>query len=91
MDISTFQLLALMAIGVAIIVCITIATTSNSRLLKAAGYIFTAAMIIAVAAAVFHTPAKDAAALHGRNAAGLLLLAAAGWAGLAATRSYRGN
>lgn len=91
MDISTWELLALMASGVAIIVCLTLATTSKSRLLKAGGYAFTAALIVAVAAAVFLTPAKDADALHARNIAGLLLLAAAGWVGLNATRAYRGE
>jgi hypothetical protein len=89
MDISTLQLLVLMASGVAIIVGITLATTSKSRLLKAGGYAFTAALIAAVAAAVLLTPAKDADAERARNIAGLLLLAGAGWAGLSATRAYR--
>ena len=89
MNISTLQMLALMACGVAIIVGITFATTSKSRLLKAGGYAFTTALIAAVAAAVFHTPAKDVDAAHARNLAGLLLLAAEGWAGLVnATRAY---
>jgi uncharacterized membrane protein len=91
MEISILEMLALMASGVAIIVCITLATTSKSRLLKARGYAFTAASIIVVAAAVFRTPVKDADALHARNIAGLLLLAAGGWAGLNATRAYRGK
>jgi zinc transporter ZupT len=91
MDISTLELIALMASGVAIIVGITLATTSRSRPLKAGGYAFTAALFIAVAAAVFLTPAKDADAKYARNIAGLVLLAAAGWAGLSATRAYRGK
>jgi len=91
MDISTSELLALMTGGVAIIVGVTIATTSKSRLLKAGGYALTAIFIIAVAAAVFRTPAKDVDALHARNIAGLLLLAAAGWAVLNATRAFRGK
>ena len=89
MDISTSEMLALMTGGVAIIVGVTIATTSKSRLLKAGGYAFTAIFIIAVAAAVFRTPAKDVDAVHARNIAGLLLLAAAGWAVLNATRAFR--
>jgi len=91
MDISTSEMLALMTGGVAIIVGVTIATTSKSRRLKAGGYAFTAIFIIAVAAAVFRTPAKDVDALHARNIAGLLLLAAAGWAVLNATRAFRGK
>ena len=89
MDVSTSEMLAFMTGGVAIIVGVTIATTSKSRLLKAGGYAFTAIFIIAVAAAVFRTPAKDVDALHARNIAGLLLLAAAGWAVLNATRAFR--
>ncbi len=89
MDISTLELLALMASGVAVIVCITLATTSKSRLLKAGGYAFTAAVIAAVAAAVFLTPAKDADSARARDIAGLLLVAAAGWTGLNAARAYR--
>lgn len=88
MNISTLQMLALMGCGVAIIVGMTFATTSKSRLLKAAGYAFTTALIAAVAAAVFHTPAIDVDDAHARNLAGLLLLAGAGWAGLTATRAY---
>jgi hypothetical protein len=91
MDISTLELVALMAGGVAIIVCLTLATTSKSRPLKAGGYAFTAALIVAVAVAVLLTPVKDADALYARNIAGLVLLAAAGWAGLSATRAYRGR
>jgi hypothetical protein len=49
MDISTLELLALMASGVAIIVGFTFAMTSKSGLLKAGGYAFTAALIAAVA------------------------------------------
>ena len=88
MNISTLQMLALMACGVAIIVGMTLATTSKSRLVKAGGYAFNAALIAAIAAAVFHTPAEDVDAAHARNIAGLLLLAAAGWAGLSGTRAY---
>jgi hypothetical protein len=88
MNVSTLQMLVLMACGVAVIVGLTLATTSKSRLLKAGGYAFTTALIALVAAAVFDTPAKDVDAAHGRNLAGLLLLAAAGWAGLNATRAY---
>jgi len=88
MNISTLQMLALMACGVAIIVGITFATTSKSRLLKAGGYAFTAALIAAVAAAVFNTPARDADDAHARNLAGLLLLAGAAWSGVSATRAY---
>ena len=89
MDVSTSEMLAFMTGGVAIIVGVTIATTSRSRLLKAGGYAFTAIFIIAIAAAVFRTPAKDVDALYARNIAGLLLLAAAGWAVLNATRAFR--
>ncbi|MDP2377115.1 hypothetical protein [Reyranella sp.] len=91
MDISTLQMLALMACGLAVIVCITFATTSKSRLLKAGGYAFTTVVIAAVAAAVFHAPTEDADAALARNIAGLILLAAAGWAGFSATRAYRGR
>jgi hypothetical protein len=91
MNISTLQMLALMACGLAIIVCLTFATTSKSRLLKAGGYAFTTVVIAAVAAAVFDTPAEDADAAYGRNIAGLILLAAAGWAGFSATRAYLGR
>ena len=89
MDISTAEMLALMAGGIAIIIGITIATTSKARLLKAGGYAITATFIAVVAAAVFHTPAKDVDASHARNIAGLLLVAAAGWAMLNATRALR--
>jgi len=89
MDISTSEMLALMAAGVAVIVGITMATTSSSRLLKAGGYAFTAVFIIGVAIAVFRTPVKDVNASHARNIAGLLLVAAAGWAVLSATRAFR--
>jgi hypothetical protein len=88
MNISTLQLLALMAGGVAIIVAISIATTSKSRLLKAGGYVFTAVLIGAVATEVFRTPTTDTDAAHARNIAGLVLLAAAGWAVVSATRAY---
>jgi chromate transport protein ChrA len=89
MDISTLQMLALMACGVAIIVGFTLATTSNSRLVKAGGYALTATLIAVIAAAVFHASAKDLEALHARNIAGLWLVAAAGWAGVNAIRAYR--
>ena len=89
MNISTLQMLALMAAGVAIIVGITVATTSRSRLVKAGGYAFNALLLIVIAAAVFLAPAEDADDALGRNMAGLLLVAAAGWAGLTATRAYR--
>ncbi len=89
MDISTSAMLVLMAAGVAVIVGITLATTSKSRLVKAGGYAVTATFIAVVAAAVFSTPAKDVDASHARNAAGLLLVAAAGWAVLNATRAFR--
>jgi hypothetical protein len=88
MNVSTPLMLALMACGVAVIVTITMATTSKSRLVKAGGYAFNTLLIAAIAAAVFHTPAEDVDAAHARNIAGLLLLAAAGWAGLNATRAY---
>jgi len=88
MNISTLQLLALMACGVAVIVGISIATTSKSRLLKAGGYVFTAALIAAIATEVFRTPTNDADTAHARNIAGLLLLASAGWAIVYATRAY---
>jgi hypothetical protein len=88
MNISTLQMLALMACGAAIIVGVTIATTSKSRLLKAGGYAFNAVLLIIIAAAVFYTPTGDADDALGRNIAGVLLLAAAGWAGLMATRAY---
>jgi 4-amino-4-deoxy-L-arabinose transferase-like glycosyltransferase len=89
MNISTLQMLVLMAAGVAIIVGITVATTSKSRLVKAASYVFNAILLIVVAAAVFLTPTEDADDALGRNMAGLLLVAAAGWAGVTATRAYR--
>jgi 4-amino-4-deoxy-L-arabinose transferase-like glycosyltransferase len=88
MNISTLQMLVLMAAGVAIIVGITVATTSKSRLVKAGSYVFNAILLIVVAAAVFLTPTEDADDALGRNMAGLLLVAAAGWAGLTATRAY---
>jgi hypothetical protein len=89
MNISTLQMLALMAAGVAVIVGITVATTSKSRLVKAGGYAFNAVLLIVIAAAVFLTPTEDADDALGRNMAGLLLVAAAGWAGVTATRAYR--
>ena len=89
MDISTSEMLALMAGGVAIIIGITMATTSKSRLVQAGGYAFTATFIVAVAIAVFRTPVKDVDGSHARNIAGLLLVAAAGWAVLSATRAFR--
>ena len=89
MNISTLQMLALMAAGVAVIVAITVATTSKSRLVKAGGYAFNALLLIVIAAAVFFTPTEDTDDALGRNMAGLLLVAAAGWAGVTATRAYR--
>jgi hypothetical protein len=89
MHISTLQMLALMASGLAVIVGITIATTSKSLLLKAGGYSFTAALIVAVAVAVFCTPTEDPETARAETVVGLLLLAAAGWVGLNAIRAYR--
>jgi cell division protein FtsW (lipid II flippase) len=89
MNISTLQMLALMAIGVAVIVGITIATTSRSRLVKAGGYVFTAVLIVAVAIAMFLTPTEDPDTAQGQIITGFLLLAAAGWVGLNAIRAYR--
>jgi hypothetical protein len=89
MNISTLQMLALMASGLAIIVGITIATTSKSRLLKAGGYSFTAALIVAVAVAVFSTPTEDPETAQAEAIVSLLLLAAAGWVGMNAIRAYR--
>jgi hypothetical protein len=91
MNISTLELLALMASGVAIIVGLTIVMTSKSRVLKSGGYAFTAALIAAVAAAVFLTPTQDTDAARARNIAGVVLLAAAGWLGNNAIRAYRGR
>lgn len=88
MNVSTLQMLALMGCGAAIIVGITIATTSKSRLLKAGGYAFNAALLLIIAVAAFCTPTEDADDALGRNVAGVLLLAAAGWAGLVAARAY---
>lgn len=89
MNISTLQMLALMAGGVAIIVGLTIATTSKSRLVKAGGYALTAALIVAVAIAVFMTPTDDPETARAETIVSLLLLAAAGWVGLYAIRAYR--
>jgi hypothetical protein len=89
MNVSTLQMLALMAIGVAVIVGITIATTSTSRLLKAGGYVLTAASIVAVAIAMFLTPTEDPETARGQTITGLLLLAAAAWVGTYAFRAYR--
>ena len=89
MNVSTLQMVVLMACGVAIIAGITIATTSKSRLVKAGGYLFNAALIGAVAAAVFWTPAEDADDARVRTITGLLLLAAAAWALVSAARAYR--
>lgn len=89
MNVSTLQMLVLMAIGVAVIVGITIATTSKSRSIKAGGYVFTAALIVAVAIAMFLTPTDDPDTTRGQTITGLLLLAAASWVGLNAIRAYR--
>lgn len=89
MNISTLQMLALMAGGVAIIVGLTIATTSKSRLVKAGGYGLTAALIVAVAIAVFTTPTDDPDTARAEGIVSLLLLAAAGWVGSYAIRAYR--
>lgn len=89
MDISTLQLLVLMVSAVAAFVGITIAMTSKSRPLKGGAYALTAALIAAVAVAVFLSPAKDADAAQTRNVVALLLAAAAGWAGLTAARAFR--
>ena len=89
MNVSTLQMVVLMACGVAVIAVITIATTSKSRLVKAGGYLFNAALIGAVAAAVFWTPAEDADDARVRTITGLLLLAAAAWALVSAARAYR--
>lgn len=91
MNVSTFQMLALMAIGVAAIVGITIATTSKSRLVKAGGYGFITALLLAVAIAMFLTPTDDPDTTRGQTITGLLLLVAAGWVGLNAIRAYRRN
>ncbi|GEP55956.1 hypothetical protein RSO01_31220 [Reyranella soli] len=82
-------MLALMAGGVAIIVGLAIATTSKSRLIKAGGYTLTAALIVAVAVAVFTTPTEDPETARAESIVSLLLLVAAGWVGLHASRAYR--
>lgn len=89
MNISTLQMVALMAGGLAIIVGLTIATTSRSRLVKAGGYALTAALVVAVAVAVFMTPTEDPETGRAETVVGVLLLAAAGWVGLNALRAYR--
>jgi len=89
MNISTLQMVALMAGGLAIIVGLTIATTSRSRLVKAGGYALTAALVVAVAVAVFMTPTEDPETARAETVVGVLLLAAAGWVGLNALRAYR--
>ena len=89
MNISTLQMLGLMAGGVAIIVGLTIATTSKSRLVKAGGYAATATLIVAVAIAVVMTPTDDPETARAETIVRLLLLAAAGWVSLYAVRAYR--
>lgn len=89
MNVSTLQMLALMAIGVAVIVGITIATTSKSRLVKTGGYALTTALIIAVATAMFLTPTQDPETAQGQTITGLLLLVAAAWVGTYAARAFR--
>jgi hypothetical protein len=91
MNISTLQMVALMAGGLAIIIGLTIATTSKSRLIKTGGYFLTAALIVAVAVAVFTTPTGDPETARAETILSLLLLAAAGWVGLNAVRAYRRN
>ena len=91
MNISTLQMLILMAAGVAVIVGLTVATTSKSPVVKAGGYAFNSLLLIVIAAAVFLTPTDDADDALSRNMAGLLLVALAGWAALTATRAYRKN
>lgn len=89
MNISTVQMLILMAIGVAIIVGMTLATTSKSPTVKAAGYAVTAAFIAALAVAVFTTPTEDPQTAQGETIVSLLLLVAAGWVGWTAIRAGR--
>ena len=89
MNISTLQIVALMAGGLAIIVGLTIATTSKSRPVKAGGYALTAALIVAVAVAIFTTPTTDPETARAESIVSLLLLAAACWVGLNAIRAYR--
>ena len=88
MNVSTLQMVILMACGVAVIAGITIATTSKSRLAKVAGYLFNAILIGALAAAVFWTPADDVDDARIRTITGFLLLGAAVWAVVSATRAY---
>ena len=75
--------------GVAIVVGLSLAMTSKSRLLKAGAYAFTAAVIVAIAVDVFLTPTQDLDAARARDIAGLLLLAAAGWLAYTALRAHR--
>lgn len=89
MNVSTMQMLALMAGGLAIIVGLAIATTSKSRVVKAGGYALTSALIVALAAAVFTTPTDDPETARAESILSLLLLAAAGWVGVNAIRAYR--
>lgn len=89
MNVSTLQMLALMAIGVAAIVGVTIATTSKSRLVKTLGYAVTTALIVAVAIAMFLTPTEDPETRQGQTITGILLLAAAAWVGSYAARAWR--
>lgn len=92
LDKSTLQALALLVAMVAPIVAISFAMTSRSRPLKIAGYGLTAALMLAFAlAAVAIVPVENDGPTRSRFLYGLLLLAAAAWAGRSALAAYRGK
>jgi len=76
---------------VAIIICIGFAMTSKSRLLKAGGYAFAAALMAVFAAFVVFASLENDSTARPYKIIGLLFVAAAGWAGRNAVRAYRGT
>jgi len=66
-------------------------TASKSRLLKIAGYGFTAVLMAMFAALAGFAPIDNDSPAKARLLMGLLLLAAAGWAGRNAIEGYRGT
>jgi len=91
MDMSSPLGLALVASVVGLIICVGFAMTSKSRLLKAGGYAFTAALMAVFAAVVVFVQVESDSVERPYKIIGVLLVAAAVWAGRNAVRAYRGT
>ena len=90
MDMSSPLGLALVASVVGLIICVGFAMTSKSRLLNVGGYALTAALMAVFAAVVVFVQVENDIE-RPYKIIGVLLVAAAVWAGRNAVRAYRGT